>query len=207
MTVAYIYTHIPIRKISIDAFLPEPPPLLRFDVVSVNYRRGHQPIATKCESVRKLLLPLKSTSALNGAKLEFDGRIDRTDLSDFSDHSTLLSHLSNDLFPISNGCRAYEFRMIFMSEESASNVISSILEMGPARNCANIKFVLLEKHKRKPLPMESIINWFSHSISEERKRKIREKKSLEIRMNGISNGPEIQTRLKETNYGFYLIVE
>ena len=170
MAVAYIYTHIPIRKISIDAFLPEPPPFLRFDVVSVNYRRGHQPIATKCESVRKLLLPLKSTSALNGAKLEFDGRIDRTDLSDFSDHSTLLSHLSNDLFPISNGCRAYEFRMLFMSEESASNVISSILEMGPVSDCANVKFVILGKGQRTALPVEAITNWFFYNVAEERKK-------------------------------------
>ena len=192
------------RQISVDIVLPEPPLFLRFDVVSVNYCRGEQPIASKCESVKKLLLPL--ASALNGAKLEFDGRFDRTDLSDFSDHSTLLSHLSNDL-PISNNCRAYEFRLRFLSEKTAQTVISSILEMGPARNCANVKFVIFGTYQPTALPVEAITNWFFHNVAEDRKRKIREKKSIEIRMNGISNGPEIQTRLKEANHGFYFIIE
>ena len=189
--------------------MPEPTPFLRFDVVSLKYRRGRQPIggpiAEKCESVKKLLLPL--ASALNGAKLEFYGRIYRNDLSDFSDDSMLLAHIGNDLLPICNGCRAYEFHLSFLSEKRAQTVISSILEMGPAKNCANVKFVILGIDQRTALPVESITNWFFHSVAEERKRKIREKKSLEIRMDGISNGAEIQTRLKEANYGFYFIVE
>ena len=223
--------------------MPEPSPFLRFDVVSVNYRRGRQPVAEKCESIRKLLLPFKFTSALNGAKLEFtgqigvnyrpgqqqitakcessrklllplssalngaklelDGRIDRNDLSDFSDHSMLLAHLGNDLLPICNGFRAYEFRISFLSEKTAPNVISLILGMGPARNCANVKFVILGIDQPTPLPVEAITNWFSHSVTEERQRKNRGKKSLEIRMENISNGPEIQTRLKEANCGFF----
>ena len=189
--------------------MPEPPSFLRFNLVSVNYRPGQQPIAAKCESVRKLLLPFKLTSALNGAKLEFDGRIDQNDLPDFSDHRILLAHIGNDLLPLCNAFRAYEFHVSFMSGQSAPNVISSILNMEPARNCANIKFVLLGKFKPQPthLPVEAITNWFFRNVAEDRKRKIREQRSLEIRMDNISNGAEIQTRLKEANYGFYLIVE
>ena len=170
-------------------------------MVNVNYRPGRQPVAEKCESIRKLLLPL----TLNGAKLEFDGRIDRNDLCDFVDHQMLLAHIGNDLLPICNAFRAYEFHLSFLSEQSAPTVISSILGMEPARDCANVKFVILGIYQPTPLPLESITNWFSHSVSEERKRKIRKNKSLEIRMDEISNGPEIQTRLKEANYGFYFI--
>ena len=207
--------HISSQLISIDSVLPEPPLFLRFDVVNVNYRPGRQPVAEKCESIRKLLLPLKSTSALNGAKLEFD----RNDwmkwwsnwskwfvLCDFSDHQMLLVHIANDLLPICIGFRAYEFHLSFLSEKSAPIVISSILGMEPARDCANVKFVILGIYQPQPtaLPEEAITNWFFHNVAEERKRKIRKNKSLEIRMDEISNGPEIQL-LNEANYGFYFI--
>ena len=172
-------------------------------MVSVDYREGEQPIELKCESVKKLLLPLKS--ALIGAKLEFDGRIERNDLYDFSDYSMLLAHIGNDLLPLCNGFCAYEFHVSFLSEQTAPNVISSILEMEPVSECHNVKFVILGIDQPTHLPVESITNWFMRSVTEERKRKNREKKSLEIRMNGISNGSEIQTRLKEINYGFYFI--
>ena len=195
--------YISYRQISLDAALPEPPSFLRFNVVSVNYRPGQQQITAKCESIRKLLLSLKSTSALNGAKLEFDGRIERNDLSDFSDHQMLLAHIGDDLLPLCIGLRAYEFRISFLSEKTAPNVISSILGMGPARNCANVKFVILGIDQPTPLPVEAITNWFSHSVTEERQRKNQEKKTLEIRMENISNEEEIQTRLKEANCGFF----
>ena len=198
--------HISSRPISVHTIL-DPPPFIRFQVVSVNYRHGLQPIAAKCDSIRKLLLPLKSTSALNGAKLEFDVRIDRNDLCDFSDHSMLLAHLGNDLLSICNGCRAYEFHLSFLSGKAASIVISSILAMGPVSDCRNVKFVILGINRPTPLPVEAITNWFFHSVFEERKRKNRENKALEIRMDGISNGTEIQTRLNEAKYGFYFIIE
>ena len=193
--------HISTQQISVDAVLPEPTLFLRFDVVSVNYRPSRQPIEAKCESVRKLLLPLKL--ALNGAKLEFDGVINRYDLSDFRDHSTLLAHLSNDLFSICNGFSAYEFHVSFLSEKSTVPiVISSILEMGSAGACCNIKFVILGTIQFITLPVEAILNWFFNNVAEERKHKDRRKKSLEISMDNISNGTEIQARLNEANYGF-----
>ena len=182
--------------------MPGPPSFLRFDVVSVNYRPSRQAIAAKCESVRKLLLPLKL--ALNGAKLEFDGLINRYDLSDFSDHSILLAHLGNDLFSICNGFSACEFHVSFVSEaeESAPIVISSILEMGSVSDCCNVKFVILGIDQQTALPVDAITNWFFYSVAEERKHKNRRKKSLEISMENISNGTEIQARLNEVNYAF-----
>ena len=95
--------------------------------------------------------------------------------------------------------------MSFLSEENAPTVISSILEIGPVSDCRNVKFVILGIDQPTHLPVESITNWFFHNVAEERKRNIRENKSLEIRMDGISNGAEIQTLLKKANYGFYLI--
>ena len=122
-----------------------------------------------------------------------------------------LAHIGNDLLSICNAFRAYEFHVGFLSEKTAPTVISSILEMGPARDCANVKFVILGKGQiyqpqPTPLPEEAIRNWFFHSVAEDRKHKNRKKKSLEIRMNGISNGAEIQTHLKEANCGFYFFV-
>ena len=187
----------------IDAVLPEPLLFLRFDVVNLNYRPGRQPIAAKCESIRKLLLPFKSTLALNGAKLEFYARINHC-VSHFSDHSMLLAHIGNNLLPICNAFRACEFYVSFLSEQSAPTVISSILEMGTVSDCSNVRFIIFGKNQPTYLPVEAITNWFLHNIAEDKKRKNRKKKSLEIRMNGISNGAEIQTRLKEANYGFYL---
>ena len=165
--------YISSQQISSDAVLPEPTAFLRFGVVSVYYRLGQQPIAAKCESIKKLLLPF--TSVLEGAKLEFDGRIDRNGLSDFSDHSMLLAHVANDLLSICNRCCAYEFHLSYLSEQSAPAVISSILEMAPVRDCNNVKFVVMGKDQPTALPVEAITKWFIPS-SDDRKGK----KSLEI---------------------------
>ena len=191
--------------------MPEPTAFLRFDVVRVNYLSGRQPIGAKCESIKKLLLPF--TAALSGAKLVFCGRIDRNGLYDFSDHSMLLAHVANDLFSICNRCPAYEFRLNFSSElleQNAPTVISSILAMGPVRNCNNVKFVLFTKpttllpgeiriDQPTVLPVEAITKWFIPSADGRK-----EKKALEIRMGNISNGAEIEARLKESKYGYFL---
>ena len=160
-----------------------------------------KPIAAKCESVKELLLPL--TSALNGAKLRFYGRIDPIYLPEFSDHSMLLAHLVNDLLPICNRCRAYEFRLNFLSGESAPALISSILKMGPVRNCNNVVFELFAAARRTtrttPLPVETITEWFIQGADEGKA-----KKSLDIRMRNISNGAEVEARLKEAKAGLSL---
>ena len=168
--------YISYRQISLDAALPEPPSFLRFNVVRVNYCPGQQQITAKCESIRKLLLPL--ASALNGAKLEFDGRIDRNDLCDFSDHSMLLAHLGNDLLPLCIGLRAYEFRISFLSEQTAPNVISLILEMGPARNCANVKFVILGIDQPTALPVVRSQTGFLTALPKKDSVKIERRKHL-----------------------------
>ena len=183
--------------------MPERTDFLRFDVVRVNYRSGQQPIAAKCESIKKLLLPF--ATALNGAKLKFYGRIDQFGLSvsDFSDHSMFLAHVATDLLSICNHCRAYKFRVSFLSELSKQNapaVISSILEMGPVRDCNNVKFVVMGKDQPTALPVEAITKWFIPSADGRK-----EKKALEIRMGNISNGAEIEAHLKEANYGYFLL--
>ena len=158
-----------------------------------------KPIAAKCESVKELLLPL--TAALNGAKLRFDERIDRNFLSDFSDHSMLFDHLGNDLLPICNRCLAYEFRLNLLPGERAPVLISSILKMGPVRDCNNVVFELFAAARRTtrttPLPVETITEWFIQGVEEGKA-----KKSLEIRMGNISNGAEVEARLKEAKAGY-----
>ena len=181
--------------LSSDDVLPEPTAFFRFDIVSVDYRSGQKPITAKCESIKKLLLPF--AVALNDAKLEFDGRIDG--LSDFSDHSMFLAHVGNDLLSIFNRCRAYEFRVSFWSEQSAPAVISSILEMGPVRDCNNGKFLFTGNTRSTALPVEAITKWFIPSADGRKGKKV-----LEIRMRNISNGAEIEARLKDSKYGYFL---
>ena len=191
----------------ISSGMPEPTAFLRFDVVSLRYRSGQQPIAAKCESIKTLLK--RFTTALNGAvfegaKLEFNGRIDRNALSDFSDHSMLLAHVGNDLLSICNHCRLYTFRLNFSSEllfeQNAPSVISSILEMRPIKDCNNVKFVLIGNYQTSTaLPVEAITKWFIPS-ADGRKGK----KALVIRMENISNRAEIEARLKDSKYGYFL---
>lgn len=170
-------------------------------MVNLNYRSGPnlQPIAATCESIKNLLLPF--ASALNGAKLVFDARIDRNDFSDFSDQSMIFAHVGNDLLSVCNRCRAYEFHVSFLSEQNAPIVISSILEMEPVRDCGKVKFVLLGISRSTALPVEAITKWFVRNIDDRRKYK----KSLKIRMPNISNGAEIEARLKEAKYGCILL--
>ena len=77
----------------------------------MDYMHCSLPIAEKCESLKKLLLPLEM--ALNGAKLKFIAGICGTDEFDFKNYSQLLEYIENFVLPISSNCRAYEFVISF----------------------------------------------------------------------------------------------
>ena len=185
-----------------DGVLPAPSSYLRFGVVSLNYRLDGQPISEKCESIRKHLTLLSAT--LNGAKLKFDGRIDPYDSSDFHDNSMLLAHIGNELLPICNQCRAYEFHISFpmlpLFAQDPSSAISSILKMEPVRHCYYVKLTLLGIDSQKALPVEAITNWFFHGVDDQKhkKQKVKEK-VLSIRHSNILNGTEVIHRLNEVN--------
>ena len=67
----------------------------------------------KCDWVPMLLQPIKES--MNGAKIEFRGKIDQEHMSSFNNHETLLEHIGNELLPIWNNCCRYEFDYVATS--------------------------------------------------------------------------------------------
>ena len=120
----------------------------------------------KCERFQMLLQPIKH--AINGAKFEFIGQIYNNDsFHYFTDNSMLLAHLEDELLPISNACRSYEFDIYFLSDysHSTSNIIATILQFGQIDGCSNILFHLIsaQDFHQIEIPVMSIANWLNRS--------------------------------------------
>ena len=79
----------------------------------------------------------------------------------------LLAHLEEELLPICNACRSYEFEIYFLSDySSATNVIATILQFGPIDGCSKILFDLYSTQDfqtEMEMPVMSIANWLNHS--------------------------------------------
>ena len=76
------------------------PRFLRFDEVKLSYYFGSMSIEEKCRSIGNYLQPLKE--ALKDVNsIRFSGVIDPDNYTQFSDHSKLLNHLSEQLLKFS----------------------------------------------------------------------------------------------------------
>ena len=120
----------------------------------------------KCRRFQILLQPIKH--AINDAKFEFIGQIyNNNSFRDFTDNSMLLTHLEEEMIPICNACRSYEFKIYFLSDySSATNVIATILQFGPIDGCSKILFDFRSHLPTEiEIPVMSIVNWLNHSRS------------------------------------------
>ena len=138
---------------------------LRFNEVQLFYNVGQQSIEEKCRSIENYLQPLEE--ALKDANsIQFDGCIERNDLTKFSDHSKLLEYLSEQLLKICNSSREYDFSICFFTEEAeaGSNVINSIIQMPQICRCSNLRFRLSRGPQPMLLPVDAISDWLNRTI-------------------------------------------
>ena len=180
------------------------PPFLRFGNVELDIadsfdENDAQPIADKCLLFENLLQSVKPP-ALARSALFFSGAISESMPSCFHDHLELLNYLRDRLLPICNTSRAYEFCIIFDSDQSAAkHVIASILQTPQLDRCSSVHFdffCFLELQPQLRLPVKEISNWLHLKCDRERK------KSLRVNLDGIEieNSQEMIDHLQEVFY-------
>ena len=143
--------------------LTDLPQFLRFGRVELRYYRSYVHeraplIERKCQSAVNYLQRLK----LNDSnQVHFNGTIDKSNPSNFSDHSQLLDHLRNEFLPICGSSRGYIFEIYCYSKEASHiNIIPGILQIPRIECCSNVE-IELKGPAIYPiqLPIEPISNW------------------------------------------------
>ena len=152
----------------------------------------------KYEWVTKLLQTLKH--ALNGSKFQFSVFDRLYDFNNF-DNSMLFKHIEEELLPICNACRSYNFDIEFWSFYGPrKEVIEKFLQFCPTCSNVLLRFHIYDERPTQ-LPVDAIANWLHRSRnydsiaakSVEGKEQI-----LEIRINGcISNISAMLSCLKK----------
>ena len=174
---------------------------IRFNEVRLLYCSGLQSLTTKCQLFEDYLNAIKP-ALKNFNKLSFVADINQADPGHFSDHSSVVIYLRDRLLPIFDSSRRYEFYINFKSDEnSATEVISSILQISQVRSCSHVSIVLFGYFLSARLPVEDISNWLTPKTVEgaEICGKKGENRFLLIYSN-ILNKKEMWEHLKEVNF-------
>ena len=197
--------------------LSEFPQFLRVDTVCLNYCFFVVPISEVCRAFINYLQPLKKTLK-DSNLIDFFGSINNNRSTHFSDHSKLLDHLQNELLPICDSSRAYEFDILFYSDENAGrDVIASILKQQTILRCSNVAIKLSLANWPLQLPIEPISNWLHRKcdgINENERSAFSaftEERFLQIHFDKFQNATELCDYLKTvitiTLFSFKFVTE
>ena len=153
--------------------------------------------------------------AINGAKFKFRVAVSSR-LSDFTDNPMLLAHLEEELLPICNACRSYEFAIIWPSNytdtvtytdtSAVTNTITTILQFGPIDGCSEVLFDLYCKYFDTELPVMSIVNWLNRGPNTDTLNtngQVMEERVLQIKSYSILNLLALVNGLKKVNFNYF----
>lgn len=171
-------------------------PFLRFMCVFLTYDGGPQSIAKKCELFKGYLHAIKS--ALSDSNLiRFTVTIGQQ-IQYFSSHIKLIEHLRNELLPICESSRHYQFVICDdMDTNTGAEIITSILEAPQIVCCPNVEIGIYKKNKTATqLSVEVIDKWLNHTVD----KKKEQHKFLHIFLSNIQNLLEICGHLTEVIY-------
>lgn len=176
-------------------------PFLRFTNVELQFR-SYGLIEKKCENIQLKLHKLKHV-LIDSNWIKFNAKIDQNDGTAFNNHLQLLEYIRNQLLPICNSSRGYEFYIAFKSDNNyASNIIESLIQMQAIKRCSKIKIGIVGGDQMY-LPVKEISNWLESTNEIENK----EEKLLVIELLGaqsIQNAQEIVDCLKTVYFSAFL---
>ena len=191
------------------ADLAEFPPFLRFNQVVLRYDTGSQSPLAKCRLFEDCLKSIKPALE-DSNEISFEAIIDHDDPSNFGDYSSVGIYLRYGLLPILNSSRRYNFIIDLdpVDKNSATDLISSILEISQVRRCSTVKIELFnyddddeDVFTHTQLPVEDISNWLAAKTDDgvEIYGKEQENKFLLIYAKLIPNTQKMWEHLKEVN--------
>ena len=178
------------------------PPFIRFHDVTLRYNFDSQLLLAKCRLFDECLNSIKP-ALKDSNEIRFVASIDHADPSHFSDYSSVVIYLCYGLLPIFNSSRRYNFVIkLDPDKNSATDLISSILEISQFRRCSHVSIKLVFGFDydavSTQLPFEDISNWLAAKTDEIYGKK-QENKFLQIISNVIPNTQELWEHLKEVN--------
>ena len=185
---------------------------LRFKNVKLYYDdSGSQSIDKKCHLFVKQLKQLKAGFS-DSTKIEFNA-----DIGDgkghFRDPLQLLSHLRNELLPVCDSARRYEFSIRFFSHKaSATAILDAILQMPPVNSSTNVEFNFYHTSSggspiSTRVPVDVISAWLDRSNDALLKCKQQQKTPLELKvyLSGVENAYELFEHFKKVNFANSLV--
>ena len=191
---------------------------IRFENVKLYYDDcGSQSIDKKCHLFVKHLKPLKA--AFNDStKIEFNADIGRGQIhsvgegqNNFRDQLQLLNHLRNELLPVCDSVRRYEFAIRFFSHgASATDILYAILRMQPINFSTNVEFNLYQPRGFLPqfVPVDAIdpiSAWLDRSNDMVMKCKQQQKTPLDLKVylrgvRDVQNAQELFEHFKKVHF-------
>ena len=178
------------------------PPFIRFHDVILRYNVGLQLLLSKCRLFDECLNSIKP-ALKDSNEINFFASIDHANPSYFSDYSSVAIYLCYGLLPIFNSSRRYNFVIkLDPDKNSATDLISSVLEISQVRRCSHVSIKLVFGFDydavSTQLPFEDISNWLAAKTDEIYGKK-QENRFLLIYSKIIPNTQEMWEHLKEVN--------
>ena len=178
------------------------PPFIRFHDVTLRYNFDSQLLLAKCRLFDECLNSIKP-ALKDSNEINFFASIDHANPSYFSDYSSVAIYLCYGLLPIINSSRRYNFVIdLDTDKNSATDLISSVLEISQVRRCSHVSIKLFDFNYdavSTQLPVQDISNWLAAKTDEIYGKK-QENKFLQIYSNVKSiHTQELWEHLKEVN--------
>ena len=175
---------------------------VRSDGVELYYNGGSIPIKDKCQRIEKYLKPIMPVLEHTNS-IRFSVNINQDDQASFSDHTYLLRYLSEQLQHTLN-LSHYEFEIYFWSNRNAgANVISSLLQMPPIRQCSNFEISLWHIEEALELPIKTVSDWLNPMIDGRKTySRIPQEIFMKIRTQEIQNVTELYDHLSKVHFIF-----
>ena len=179
------------------------PSFLRFDYVLLQYFFGTQSILAKCRFFEECLNSIKP-ALKDSNNICFQAYINQANPTDFGDHASLVAYLRDRLLPICSSSRRYSFIITSEYGNSATEVISSILQFPQVRLCSNVFINLLGYCLSIRLPVDDISNWLVPKTDDgvDICGKNGENRFLRIFSYIIPNTQKMWDHLMEVNFNF-----
>ena len=136
---------------------------------SINLHSNQSPIMKKCKLFEENL-PLLKRALKCPNRIIVYGKIDRNNPYHFGNQTQFLDHIRQQLLPLINTSRCFEFNICFGLDETtfglaSTNTIASILQFSPIKRCLNVQISLSVKQPVR-LPIAEISRWLNRKTDQ-----------------------------------------
>ena len=136
---------------------------------SINLHSNQSPIIKKCKLFEENL-PLLRRALKSPNRIIVYGKIDRNNPYHFGNKTQFLDHIRQQLLPLINTSRCFEFNIGFGLDDTtfglaSTDTLASILRFSPIERCLNVQIGLSVKQPMR-LPIAAISRWLNRKADQ-----------------------------------------